>query len=133
MIGMDNRPRRLYKDYYGGGGASTSEVGAEMSPAQMADPSDMMPGESEMLVPLQKALSIGLAGEPVRWWLALVFLLFGGMWVASKFGGINGANIKFSLYNVIAIVLIGITGGSIAKVLVTRFPIPGITPIVLAS
>ena len=139
MIGLDgtrtagNAPPVLFKDIYGGGGASSSEVGAPMSPAQMADPSDMIPGESELLVPLQKALGIGLGGEPVKYWIALAALLIGGMWLLTRFGNINGANIKFSFYNLAAVTLIGIVGGSIAKVLVTRFPIPGVTPIVLAA
>lgn len=136
-VGLDNSQnfpifRRNF--YPTAPGVTTAQAGSALNPASIQDPTDMIPQDSETLVPLQRALQVGLAGEPVKWWLMLAVLLFGGMWVASRFGGnANFANIKFTIYNVLAIVILGIVGQSIAKVFFTRFPIPGISTIVLAA
>lgn len=83
---------------------------------------------------LANAAYTGMQGSPVHFWIALVVLLFGGMWLATKYeGGGTYANIKFSVYNILAIVLLGIAGGAIAKVIMTRWPLPGVSTIVLAS
>lgn len=136
MVGLDRAPdyNLFARNFYPAtGGVTDAQAGSAANPATTADPTDMIPQDNEVLVPLQRALQVGLLGEPVRWWLALAFLLFGGMWVVNRFGGGTFANIKFTLYNVIAVTLIAIVGPSIAKVVFTRFPVPGITTIVLAS
>jgi hypothetical protein len=101
-----------------------------MSPGTTNDTSDTAPG----LNVLERGFQRSLLGEPVKAWIALAVLLFAGMWLATRFrGNVAAANIRFSIYNVIAVVVLGIVGGSIAKVLAARFPIPGVSTIVLAS
>jgi hypothetical protein len=129
-----SNPLALRNLYPNAGGASSAQAGSAMTPATTADTSDIARTSSSGLMQTERAFKIGVLGEPVKFWLLLTVLLFGGMWVARRFGGsANFANVKFSLYNVIAIVVLTIVGQSIAKVLFTRFPVPGISTIVLAA
>lgn len=125
-----NNPLALGNLYPRTGGVTTAQAGSAMTQSSTVDTS-RGPGE---LTLVENALAIGLLGEPVKFWILLAVLAFGGMWIANRFkGNASFANIRFSLYNIIAIVILGIVGSSIAKVLFTRFPIPGISTIVLAS
>jgi hypothetical protein len=114
-------------------GVTLAQAGSAQTTSNTADMSETVSAENTM-IPLRSALNISVVGNPLHYWLAITFLLFGGMWLATRFAGsAAAANIKFSVYNIGAIVVLGIVGGSIAKVLFTRFPVPGVTPIVLAS
>lgn len=129
-----SNPLALRNLYPSAMGATSSQAGSAMTPATTADSSDIARTAPSGLTATERAFKIGVLGEPVKFWLVLTILLFGGMWVARRFGGnANFANVKFSLYNIIAIVVLTIVGQSIAKVLFTRFPIPGISTIVLAA
>jgi cation transporter-like permease len=125
-----NNPIALSNLYPGAGGSTTSQAGSAMSTGTTNDTSETAPA----LNMLERNFSKSLLGEPVKAWIALAVLLFGGMYLATRFrGSAAAANVKFSLYNIVAIVVLGIVGGAIAKVLAARFPIPGISTIILAS
>ena len=83
---------------------------------------------------IDRAMSVGISGEPLRWWLVLAVLLVALMYSAKKFGseGENYANLQLSAYNIFTITLASIIGISLFKLAVTRFPIPGLTTVVLA-
>ncbi|HEV7738624.1 MAG TPA: hypothetical protein VGO47_14785 [Chlamydiales bacterium] len=126
----NNNPIALANLYPRAQGVTTSQAGSAMTPSSTGDMS--RPSGDVTLV--ENALQIGLLGEPVKFWILLAVIAFGGMWIANHFkGNAVFGNIRFSLYNIIAIVVLSIVGGSIAKVIFTRFPIPGISTIVLAS
>lgn len=111
-------------------GTTTASAGSAMSPGNTEDTSSTAPS----LNVLERAFQTSILGEPVKAWIAIIVLLFGGMWLATRFGGNStAANIKFSFYNVIVVIVLGIAGGAIAKVLAARFPIPGVSTIILAS
>lgn len=121
-----SNPLSLRNLYPGVGGASIAQAGSPQAPETTTAP--------QGLTPLERGLKVGLLGEPVKFWILLTVILFAGMWLARRFGGAaNFANIKFSLYNVVAIVVLTIVGQSIAKVLAARFPIPGVSTIILAA
>lgn len=126
----NNNPIGLHQLYPAAGGVSNAQAGSAMSTGTTNDMSETAPA----LNAIEAGFSRSLLGEPVKAWIALAVLLFGGMWLATRFrGSANAANVRFSVYNVIAIVVLGIVGGSIAKVLAARFPIPGVSTIILAS
>jgi len=75
----------------------------------------------------------GVLGQPLAWWGVLVALLFGLMFVARKVGQESEfGNVKLSAYNVVVISLASIIGIAFFKVLLARFPVPGLTPLVAA-
>jgi dolichyl-phosphate-mannose--protein O-mannosyl transferase len=103
-----------------------------MSPGTTADTSDTVP----MVSKLEEGFQYSLLGNPVKWWIALVIVSFGGMWLATRFKGTAAsANIRFNFYNILAVLFLSILGGAIAKVLAAKYQryLPGISTIVLAS
>jgi hypothetical protein len=129
MEGPTNNPISLKNLYPRASGATTSAAGSVQSEGSTNDTNS-----PDGLNILEANFSRSILGEPVKAWIALTVLLFGGMWLATRFrGSANAANVKFSIYNIIAIVVLGIVGGSIAKVLAARFPLPGVSTIILAS
>lgn len=126
----NNNPIALGNLYPRAQGVTTAQAGSAMTPSSTGD----MSRPSGDLTLVEHALQIGLLGEPVKFWILLAVIAYGGMWVATRFkGNAVFGNIRFSLYNIIAVVVLSIVGSSIAKVIFTRFPVPGISTIVLAS
>jgi len=77
-----------------------------------------------------------LFGRPVTWWLVLVFVVLGVMFVARKYGGGEGgatfAAIKPSFYNMFAITGNAVVGIVLLKLLFNRVQVPGLTALVNA-
>ncbi len=84
---------------------------------------------------VDKALAVGMAGEPIRWWVSLVVLLIVLMYFSQKFDGGEGnySNLRLSAYNIVTVTLSAIIGLSIFKVVFTKFPVPGLSTVVLAA
>lgn len=83
--------------------------------------------------PIERAIAIGQQAHPAPWWLALAVLLIALMWTARKFdGGGNYGNLKLSAYNIFTVTLASIIGISLMKLAVQKFPVPGLTTVVLA-
>ncbi len=84
--------------------------------------------------PIENALNIGASGSPVVWWGALAVMLVALMYGAQKLGtdGEFG-NLKLSAYNIFTISLASIIGINLFKLLFTKFPIPGLTTVVMSA
>jgi hypothetical protein len=114
-------------------GVTTAQAASAGTAASSADTGSVISPDAHLL-PLRNAVQIGLLGNPLTWWFSVVALLGLIMGAARYFGGAaNFSSIRPSFYNIIVIVLASIAGGAILKALVTRFPIPGITTVILAS
>jgi hypothetical protein len=80
----------------------------------------------------------GIMGQPVGWWLAwlAVFVVF--LWAARKFGGGGGdgsryGNILPSFYNGVFLTLYIVLILNVLKVGARKFPIPGLSELILAA
>ena len=82
-----------------------------------------------------RAVAVGSIGSPAAWWLSLAAALFLLMFFAKRFGSEAGAfsNIKLSVYNVVVIALAAIIGMTLLKGFFTKFPVPGLSTLVLAA
>lgn len=129
-VGPTNNPIALSNLYPGARGATVAQAGSENNPGNTNDMTD-----SVALTPIEANFASMLRDNPLWAWIGLVVLLFAGMWIATRFRGTAmAANLKFSIYNIIAVVVLGIVGGAIAKVAAARWKLPfGISTIILAS
>jgi len=78
--------------------------------------------------------SNGLLGQPARWWIGflVVFALF--IWASRRFnGGEKFTNIKMSVYNGIFLTVFIVLILNLLKVFAAKFPIPGLSPLILAA
>lgn len=83
--------------------------------------------------PVVNASEVGKKGSPFIVWMVLAILLVAGGLFAQGFGDKSEfGDVRLSFYNVVMITLVAIVGLSGAKFLVTRFPIPGLSSVVLA-
>lgn len=99
--------------YPADGRASTTQAGTENNPANTADPG----ARSVAATPIEQTFAMSLRDKPVYGWIGLVVFLLGGMWLATRFAGSKpAANVRLSVFNLIAVTVIAVTGGSIAKV-----------------
>lgn len=81
-----------------------------------------------------RALMIGAMGHPGKWWASIAVLLVVLMYTAQHFDGQgNYANLKPTVYNVLTITLASIIGITSLKLLFTKFPVPGLSTVVLAA
>lgn len=124
---VNNNPMAIRNLYPNAPGMTTGQAGKPTVAATPADPS----GSSSLT---EQALRIGILGEPLKWWILLTITTFALWWLATRFrGNTAAANIKFSLFNIFAILAVSTLSQSLAKVFFTRFPIPGISTVVLAA
>lgn len=73
-------------------------------------------------------------GQPAKWWIGfvVVFALF--VWVSRRFnGGEKFTNIKLSVYNGIFLTIFIVLILNLLKVFAARFPIPGLSALILAA
>ncbi len=78
------------------------------------------------------AAAVGATGQPLTWWVALAAVLVALMYFSSKYDDGQYANLKASAYNIFTVTLAAIVGISLFKVVFTKFPVPGLSTIVLA-
>lgn len=125
-----NNPISLTNLYPTAKGSTTTQAGSASGPSNIKDTSDV-----QAVSPIERAFAKSLIGEPVKAWIAIVIVLFAGMWLATRFkGSAQAANVKFTLYNIIAVVTLSIAGGAIAKVVAARWSLPfGVSTVILAS
>lgn len=74
------------------------------------------------------------AGQPAKWWVAfaIVFVLF--VWASRKYnGGEKFTNVKMSVYNGVFLTIWIVLILNLLKVAAARFPIPGLSPLILAA
>jgi hypothetical protein len=80
----------------------------------------------------------GIMGQPVGWWLAWLAIFVVFLWAARKFGGggEGGArygNILPSFYNGVFLTLYIVLILNVLKVGARKFPIPGLSELILAA
>jgi len=76
----------------------------------------------------------GIFGKPANWWIGflIVFALF--IWASKRFnGGEKFTNIKMTVYNGIFLTVFIVLILNFLKVLAARFPIPGLSALILAA
>lgn len=105
-------------------------VNADAS-AQMA----MMPEmTSSAITPNNSTATNGIFGQPARWWIGflIVFSLF--VWASRRFnGGEKFTNIRMSVYNGVFLTIFIVLILNLLKVFAARFPIPGLSALILAA
>lgn len=76
----------------------------------------------------------GLMGQPFSWWVVLVGLLVGLMFVAQRFGGQadDFKTIRLSIYNIVIISIAAMIGTGFAKIVFTRYRVRGLSEYVMA-
>jgi len=75
----------------------------------------------------------GIFGQPLSWFVALIALFIVLGMVAKRAGNAGEfGNIKASAYNIMTITFAAIIGIAGLKVVLTRFPVPGLSAVVLA-
>lgn len=104
------------------GGIST--VGAGTDPSKSSVQTEMVS---------QQAASSG--GTSALYWVFVVGLLIGLMWFSQRFGseGKQFADLRLSIYNIFVITLAAIVGLASLKALFTKFPVKGLSQVVLAA
>lgn len=80
----------------------------------------------------QVAAAVGETGQPVTWWVALAAILVALMYFSTKYDDGQYANLRASAYNIFTVTLAAIVGISLFKLLFTKFPVPGLSTIVLS-
>jgi hypothetical protein len=80
------------------------------------------------------SVNTGAKGNSLATWFVMVVMLFGLMYGARKLGTDDNkfANIKLSAYNVLTISLAAIIGITFWKMVFTKFPVAGVSTVVLA-
>lgn len=125
--------------YYGG--INQVQLNAPLSPVtngwnnQMMLVNSQIDSESENPVrKTQDAVDVGNAGSPAFSWVVLAVAIVALMLIVEKSGvGKNIGDIGLSVYNILVITFIGLLSSGLLKVVFTRFPIPGISSLVVAS
>lgn len=83
---------------------------------------------------VENAVAVGKMGSPVVWLVVLVAALVILMFGAKKLGADGDFSaIKPSFYNCLVISWAAIIGMNVWKALFTRFPVPGLSTLVLAA
>ena len=84
---------------------------------------------------LQKAAAVGATGNVAFSWVAMAILFGVLMFAGQKMGHAEGnfGSIKLSAFNVVMITFCAVIGIPLAKAFVTKFPIPGVSSIVLSA
>jgi hypothetical protein len=79
------------------------------------------------------AAAVGAKAHPVPWWVTLAVLLVALMYFAQRFDGEGSySNLRLSFYNIITITLASVIGITLFKVTFTKFPVPGLSTVILA-
>jgi hypothetical protein len=83
---------------------------------------------------VEKAAQVGASGNVAFSWVGMAILFGVLMFAGQKLGGAEGnfGSIKMSAYNVIVITLCVIVGIPLTKAFFTKFPVPGVTSVVMA-
>lgn len=82
--------------------------------------------------PVAIAAAVGETGQPITWWVALAAILVALMYFSTHYDDGQYANLKASAYNIFTVTLAAIVGISLFKLLFTKFPVPGLSTIILS-
>jgi len=140
--GADVNNQGTVRGVYGGApGATVGQVGSAMTPNSMATSGLSLSGTyseapTDSGVPMQGAAAPNGSplGSPVVWLVILALVLVGFRFLAQKGGeGKQYANVHVTIWNVILITLVAMVGFVFAKVVFTKFNIPGLSTLIRAA
>lgn len=117
---------RTRNNFAGQLGAVNADAAAQMMPEMTA--SAIAPNNGSMTI------NGNIFGQPARWWIGfvVVFALF--VWASRRFnGGDKFTNIKMSVYNGIFLTIFIVLILNLLKVFAAKFPIPGLSALILAA
>lgn len=121
--------RDLYPD---ASGATTASIGSAATP-YTTDASAAASSDTANANAPAQATGRGIFGQPLSWFVVLIVLFFLLGWVGKKVGGREGEtgvhNLKLSGYNILFITLAATIGLAALKVLFSKIPVPGLTPL----
>jgi len=83
----------------------------------------------------ERALQISLAGKPLPFWLMFIGLIIALGWGAKQLPGVDASEfkgIKVSFYNILVISFAAMIGITFFKIIATRWPVPGLSAMILA-
>lgn len=111
------------------GGTATTSVRATAGATPRAAPTgEAVQGD------LARAFTVAATSNPLYGFVVLAVMLVGLSLLAQRVGTQEEfRNVRLSVFNVLVISLAAIIGIAFWKVLFTRFPVPHITPVVLAT
>lgn len=83
---------------------------------------------------VENAAKVGASGNAAFSWIGLAVVFLGVMFIGQKLGGAEGnfGSVKMSAYNIVIITLCAVVGIPITKAFFTKFPLPGVTSVVMA-
>ncbi len=124
--------------------AASLGIGASATSAFSGRPSVAIAGTGGMNTPVEaggaldehtrNAVEVAGRAKPLPFWFLMVIFTFGFMYLAQRLGGKGDfANIKLTAYNIVIMTFAVIIGMTFMKALFTKFPIPGLSAIVLAA
>lgn len=126
--------RDVYPTYPGSDTLGTGVTSPFPSNGYVADTGPAPSTPSGGVGSVEHAVAIGASGNPALWWVSLAVMLLALMYFAKHFGGdASYANLRLSAYNIFTITLSAIIGISLFKVAATKFPVPGLSAVILAS
>lgn len=118
------------QDVYGRAGITptlSARATAGATPRTSAPTGEAMNGD------LARAFNVAAASNPIYGAVVLALMLVGLSLLAQRIGTVEEfRNVRLSAFNVVVISLASIIGILFWKVLFTRFPVPHITPAILA-
>lgn len=131
MVGDTNNTVGLANLYPGARGISTS-TGSE------ADSIGVQTEHVSMLSDVERSFSTGIVlGKPVTAYIAILFVVGLIMFLATWFKTPEhpAANVKFSIYNIVAVTLLGVLGGAGLKTLAAKYSnkLGPVATVILAS
>lgn len=136
MVGAaNNNPVQARNVYPTSRGPTIAGTAGSLSPfdssgvgSGAATVSPGMTASGDAVAAAQSAAGKGFFGQPLTWFLLLLALLVSLRFIAGKFGeGEDFKNIRVTVHNVIIISLASIIGIGFFKVVLNRWPVPGLT------
>lgn len=105
-----------------------SQVGGGSNPTKNADATSVQ-------TPMVGTAAVSSGGTSALYWVAIVALLIGLMWFSQRWGseGKQFSDLRLSIYNIFVITLAAIVGLASMKALFTKFPVRGLSQVVLAA
>ncbi len=120
------KANNFYPSYPGSGSLGLGATEMYPSTSQVGNPGTA-PNSAA-----QDAAAVGATGKPFTWWAALAAVLVSLMYFSTKYDDGQYANLRASAYNIFTITLAAIVGISLFKLLFTKFPVPGLSSVVLS-
>jgi len=118
---------RTRNNFAGELGGLNADSAAQMQPQMSA--SSIAPNAQGTM-----STSGRIFGQPAKWWIGFVIIFALFIWASRRFnGGEKFTNIRMSVYNGIFLTIFIVLILNLLKVFASRFPIPGLSALILAA